>query len=73
MADNSLPERELSKLETPAPNADAVDKQRRLFMGRAAVAALPVVLATVRGRTVFAANGTASCPASANISSCAGK
>jgi hypothetical protein len=73
MADNSLPERELSKLETPAPTGDAVDKQRRLFMGRAAVAALPVVLATVRGRTVFAKAGTASCPASANISSCAGK
>jgi hypothetical protein len=73
MADNSLPERELSKLETPAANGDAVDKQRRLFMGRAAVAALPVVLATVRGRTVFASTGTASCPASANMSSCAGK
>ena len=72
MADNSLPERELSKPESQAQKSDAVDTDRRAFMGRAAIAALPVVLATVRGRSVYAA-GTASCPASANISSCAAK
>jgi len=73
MADNSLPERELSTSDLSTRKNDAVDKDRRVFMGRAAVAALPVVLATVRGRTVFAQTGTASCPASANISSCTAK
>jgi hypothetical protein len=67
MADNTLQDRELSKAVVPAD--EKVDLDRRIFFGRAALAALPVVLATVRGRTVFAA-GTASCPASANISSC---
>jgi len=69
MADNSLPERELSISDVTTQKSDAVDTQRRAFMGKAAIAALPVVLATVRGRSVHAA-GTASCPASANISSC---
>lgn len=76
MADNSLPERELSKSDTAVQKSDAVstvDTQRRAFMGRAAIAALPVVLATVRGRSVYATTGTASCPASANISSCSTK
>jgi hypothetical protein len=72
MADNSLPNRELSKAESAAPKSDAVDTDRRKFMGRAAIAALPVVLATVRGRSVYA-TGTASCPASANMSSCQGR
>jgi len=73
MAENTLPERELSTPEASANNVERVDKERRLFMGRAAVAALPVVLATVRGRTVFAQTGTPSCPASANLSSCTGR
>ena len=73
MADNSLPERELSTSDSSPRTSDAVDKDRRVFMGRAAIAALPIVLATVRGRTVFAQTGTASCPASANISSCTGR
>jgi hypothetical protein len=77
MADNSLPERELSNPETTAQKSDAavkIDAQRRAFIGRAAIAALPVVLATVRGRTASAWGGTStpSCPKSANMSSCAG-
>ena len=69
MADNSLPERDLSQVPEAAKN---VDDERRAFLRRAAVAGLPVVLATVRGRTVFASQTTASCPASANMSSCGG-
>ena len=77
MADNSLPERELSKLEASAQKSDAalnIDTTRRAFIGRAAIATLPVVLATVRGRTASAwgGGGTPSCPKSANISSCVG-
>jgi hypothetical protein len=76
MADNSLPERDLSKPETAVQKSDAatIDTQRRAFIGRAAIAALPVVLATVRGRTASAwgGGGTPSCPKSANISSCTG-
>ncbi len=74
MADNSLPEHELSTVERAAQKFEAADKtdtSRRAFVGRAAIAALPVVLATVRGRSVYA-SGTASCPGSANISSCTG-
>jgi len=76
MADNSLPGRELSKPEATAQKSGAVDAERRAFIGRAAIATLPVVLATVRGRTASAWGGTQStpsCPASANISSCAAK
>ena len=73
MADNSLPERELSTSDDVALKSDAPDTDRRAFIGRAAIAALPVVLATVRGRSVYATTGTASCPASANISSCSAK
>jgi hypothetical protein len=69
MADNSLPNRELPKAETPALQSGPVDTDRRVFIGRAAIAALPVVLATVRGRSVHA-QGTVSCPASATMSSC---
>ena len=37
------------------------------------LAGLPVVLATVRGRTVFASGQTASCAASMGASGCAGR
>jgi hypothetical protein len=68
MADNSLPDRDLSK--PVAPPAD-VNDERRKFMRRAALAGLPVVLASVRGRTVFAwGTSTPSCPASAKGSKC---
>jgi hypothetical protein len=70
MADNTLPERDLS---APSSSSEAVtDDERRKFLRRAAIAGLPVVLATVRGRTVFAAGQTASCPASATTSTCGG-
>jgi hypothetical protein len=69
MADNSLPNRELSKPEPTATPEGSVNTYRRAFIGRAAIAALPVVLATVRGRSVHA-QGTVSCPASATMSSC---
>jgi hypothetical protein len=66
MADNTLPERDLS-----APSSsieDVKDDERRKFLRRAAIAGLPVVLATVRGRTVFAGGGAASCTGSLNTS-----
>jgi len=71
MADNSLPERDLSV--PPASTENANDDERRKFLRRAALAGLPVVLATVRGRTVFAGGGTASCAASLGVSGCANR
>ena len=76
MADNTLPDHELSTTPTEAQKSDAparIDSDRRAFIGRAAIAALPVVLATVRGRTAFAQSGTVSCQGSANMSSCGTK
>ena len=67
MADNTLPERDLSKPPSPV---EEVNDVRRTLLIRTALVGLPVILATVRGRTVFAAGGTASCRASANVSSC---
>jgi len=69
MADNSLPDRDLP--EATAPLAEVSDDERRKFLRRAALAGLPVVLATVRGRTVFASRLTASCAASLGVSGCA--
>jgi hypothetical protein len=66
MADNTLPEGDLS-----APSSsieDVKDDERRKFLRRAAIAGLPVVLATVRGRTVFAGGQTASCAGSVRAS-----
>jgi hypothetical protein len=68
MADNTLPDRDLSK--PPAPVVEKLNDERRTLLIRTALVGLPVILATVRGRTVFAAGGTASCRASANVSSC---
>jgi hypothetical protein len=68
MADNSLPARDLP--EPSSPIEDVNDDERRKFLRRAALAGLPVVLATVRGRTVFAAGQTASCTGSMVISTC---
>lgn len=70
MADNTLPESDLSARSSSIE--DVKDDERRKFLRRAAIAGLPVVLATVRGRTVFAAAQTASCPTSATTSSCTG-
>jgi hypothetical protein len=67
MADNSLPQRDLSE---PVPAVEKVNDERRKLFVRAALAGLPVVLATVKGRTVFASPSTPSCPASAKISTC---
>ena len=66
MADNTLPERDLSAASSSIE--DVKDDERRKFLRRAAVAGLPVVLATVRGRTVFAGGGSASCAASLRTS-----
>jgi hypothetical protein len=69
MADNSLPDHDLP--EATAPPGEVSDDERRKFLRRAALAGLPVVLATVRGRTLFASNLTASCAASLGVSGCA--
>jgi len=71
MADNTLPERDLSA--TSSSSEDVKDDERRKFLRRAAIAGLPVVLATVRGRTVFAGDLTASCAASLGVSGCANR
>jgi len=71
MADNSLPERDLS--EATSSGEQVSDDERRRFLRRAALAGLPVVLATVRGRTVFASQLTASCAASLGVSGCANR
>ena len=71
MADNSPPDRDLP--EATAPTAEVGDEERRKFLRRAALAGLPVILATVRGRTVFASQKTASCAASLGVSGCANR
>lgn len=68
MADKFLPEHDI--LDTSERPASVEDEQRRAFLRRAALAGLPVVLATVKGRSVYAQTTTASCPASANLSTC---
>jgi hypothetical protein len=68
MADNSLPDHDLP--EATAPTAEVSDDERRKFLRRAALAGLPVVLATVRGRTVFASGGVGSCATSMGASGC---
>ena len=71
MADNTLPERDLSASSSSIE--DVKDDERRKFLRRAAIAGLPVVLATVRGRTVFAGGLTASCSTSLGVSGCANR
>jgi hypothetical protein len=71
MADKSLPDRDLSEASSSIEGVNNDD--RRKFLRRAALAGLPVVLATVRGRTVFASGQTASCAASMGASGCAGR
>jgi hypothetical protein len=71
MADKSLPDRDLSEPTSPIETVN--DDDRRKFLRRAALAGLPVVLATVRGRTVFASGQTASCAASLGASGCANR
>lgn len=68
MAEKNLPETDI--LDRANEPKTVEDDQRRAFLRRAALAGLPVVLATVKGRTVYAQTGTASCPGSANLSSC---
>ncbi len=71
MADNSLPDRGLpTEPDSTASRQLTIDERRRRFVRHAALAGLPVVLATVKGRTVFAQTSTASCPASAKLSTC---
>jgi hypothetical protein len=65
MADNGLSNGDLS------PPVNQLDQQRRSFLKRAALIGLPVALATVRPRTVWAqANNTPSCRASMGTSGC---
>jgi len=71
MADNSLPDHDLP--EATASAVEVSDDERRKFLRRAVLAGLPVVLATVRGRTVFASQKTASCAASLGVSGCANR
>jgi len=71
MADNSLPDHDLP--EATALTPEVSDEERRKFLRRAALAGLPVILATVRGRTVFAGGLTASCAASLGVSGCAAR
>jgi len=68
MAEKYLPEHDI--LDNTNQPKGVEDDQRRAFLRRAALAGLPVVLATVKGRTVYATGGTASCPGSASLSSC---
>lgn len=68
MAEKYLPEHDILDNATQPKRVE--DDQRREFLRRAALAGLPVILATVKGRTVYAQTGTASCPSSANLSSC---
>ena len=68
MAEKYLPENDI--LDNANQPKGVEDDQRRAFLRRAALAGLPVVLATVKGRTVYATGGTASCPGSAQLSSC---
>ena len=68
MAEKYLPENDILDNGNQAKGVE--DDQRRVFLRRAALAGLPVILATVKGRTVYAQTGTASCPGSANLSSC---
>lgn len=68
MADNSLLDRDILDRSEEPKTPD--DEQRRAFLRKAALAGLPVVLATVKGRTVYAQTSTASCPSSAALSSC---
>jgi len=71
MADKSLPDHDLSEPTVATPGVS--DDERRKFLRRAALAGLPVVLATVRGRTVFAGQLTASCSMSMGTSGCANR
>jgi len=68
MAEKNLPETDI--LDNANQATSVQDDERRAFLRKAALAGLPVVLATVKGRTVYAQTGTASCPGSATLSSC---
>jgi hypothetical protein len=70
MADNRLPERNLP-VPGPEPDADRLAVERRKLLRRAAVG-LPVILATVHGRTVWARR-TNSCAHSTHPSGCANR
>ena len=68
MADKRLPEPTISSPATAGEDAEKLQAERRAFLRRAAVAGLPVLLASVRARTVWAQETTPSATASANPS-----
>ena len=68
MVDKGLPEPSLSSQTPAAEGAEKLDAQRRVFLRRAALAGLPVLLASVRARTVWAQDTSASAAMSANPS-----
>ena len=67
MVDKSLPDANAHRAHGSSDTA-SVREERRAFLQRAALIGLPVVLATVRPRTVWAQEATGSSAASANPS-----
>jgi hypothetical protein len=63
MVDKGLPEQALSDEQ------ESIASERRAFLRRAALAGLPVLLASVRARTAWAQETTGSTAGSANPSS----
>jgi hypothetical protein len=63
MADKGLPDQVLSDEQ------ESIASERRAFLRRAALAGLPVLLASVRARTAWAQDTTGSPTGSANPSS----
>ena len=63
MVDKGLPDQALSE------KRESIASERRAFLRRAALAGLPVLLASVRARTAWAQDTTGSTTGSANPSS----
>ena len=68
MVDKGLPEITLPGDRPRADDESTLAAERRAFLRRAAIAGLPVLLASVRARTVWAQDSGGSLTASANPS-----
>lgn len=71
MADNGLSSDGLSPDEAASPTEAAQRSERRAFLRKAALVGLPVALATVNARTVWAQAQGPSCAQSNSPSGCA--